>query len=108
MITEVVADAGPITLIATDPVQTYATEELRPYADSPARLAADTLDVLALTPSDAGALGGNWRELPVEEIRELRRHKNLTAHLERLLGHLQPGPTRDQLRLWTETLQPLP
>ena len=66
---------------------------------SPARLAADTLDVLALTPSDAGALGGNWRELPIEQIRGLRRHKNLTAHLERLLGHLQPGLTRDQLLL---------
>lgn len=41
--------------------------------------------------ADAGALGSNWRELPIERIRELRRHKNLTAHLERLLSHLQSG-----------------
>lgn len=39
----------------------------------------------------AGALGSNWRELPIERIHGLRRNKNLTAHLERLLSHLQSG-----------------
>ncbi|MFE2103951.1 MULTISPECIES: hypothetical protein [unclassified Streptomyces] len=75
---------------------------------SPEALGADTLAALAFSPSEAAALAGNWRELPLEQIHELRRHKNLTAHLERLIGYLQPGPTRDRLLPWIETRQLLP
>ncbi|MGW2090004.1 hypothetical protein [Streptomyces sp. NPDC001880] len=75
---------------------------------SPERLASDTLDALALTLPQARALTSSWRELPIEQIRELRRHKNLTAHLERLMNRLRPGPIRDQLLLWAEARQLLP
>ncbi|MFB7312551.1 hypothetical protein [Streptomyces sp. NPDC056192] len=75
---------------------------------SPEGLAADTLGALSLTPSDVGASATKWRELPIEQIRELRRHKNLTAHLEDLISYLQPGPTRDRLILWAETRRLLP
>ncbi|MBL1087262.1 hypothetical protein JK359_35755 [Streptomyces actinomycinicus] len=75
---------------------------------SPERLAADTVTALALTPSEARALADHWRELAVEQIGELRRHKNLTAHLDRLVDHLQPSPIRDQLLAWIETRQHLP
>ncbi|MFG2415475.1 hypothetical protein [Streptomyces goshikiensis] len=75
---------------------------------SPETLASDTLGALALAPSEAGALASQWRELAIEQIRELRWHKILTAHLDRLVNHLRPGPTRDQLLGWTETRRLLP
>ncbi|MCX5414281.1 hypothetical protein [Streptomyces sp. NBC_00059] len=75
---------------------------------SPEKLASDTLDALALTPPQATALAGHWRDLPIEQVRELRQCKNLTAHLDRLTDRLRPGQTRDQLLLWTETRRLLP
>ncbi|GHD54849.1 hypothetical protein [Streptomyces galbus] len=75
---------------------------------SPRALAADTLAALTLTPERAAALADGWRDLPVEDILRLRRHKNLTAHLERLVGHLPPGPLREQLVTWTGTRRLLP
>lgn len=60
------------------------------------------------TPSEVRALARNWRDLPLDRIRELRRHKDLTAHLERLIGHLKPGPTRDRLLRWIEVRCLLP
>ncbi|MGW0782556.1 hypothetical protein [Streptomyces sp. NPDC002913] len=75
---------------------------------SPEKLASDTLDALALTPPQATALAGHWRDLPIEQVRELRQCKNLTAHLDRLTDRLWPGQTRDQLLLWTETRRLLP
>lgn len=75
---------------------------------SPKALAADTLDALTFTPTQAAALADGWRDLPIEQIRELRWHKNLTAHLESLVGHLAPGPIRDRLVIWSATRQFLP
>ncbi|WP_247613258.1 hypothetical protein [Streptomyces galbus] len=75
---------------------------------SPQALAADTLAALTLTPERAAALAPGWRDFPVEDILRLRRHKNLTAHLERLVGHLAPGPLREQLVTWTGTRRLLP
>jgi hypothetical protein len=75
---------------------------------SPETLASDTLDALRLTPSQAGALAGGRRESTIEQIRELRWHKNLTAHLAGLAGHLEPGPTRDLLLAWVEVRPRLP
>lgn len=75
---------------------------------SPEALASDTLEALTLTPSQAAALADGRRALAVERIRELRWHKNLTAHLERLVGHLAPGATRDRLLTWTATRRLLP
>ncbi|MFE7762547.1 hypothetical protein [Streptomyces sp. NPDC057438] len=74
----------------------------------PEALAADTVSALALTPAAARALAGHWRDLPIEKIGELRRHKNLTAHAGELAGHLSPGPVRDLLLTWSETRPHLP
>ncbi|MFG2661650.1 hypothetical protein [Streptomyces sp. NPDC048425] len=74
----------------------------------PEALAADTLAALALTPGQAGALSANWHDLPAERIGELRRHKNLTAHLDRLAAFVPAGPTKDQLHSWTEVRKHLP
>ncbi|MEX2985622.1 hypothetical protein [Streptomyces sp. C36] len=75
---------------------------------NPERLAVDTAAVLTLAPSDARALAGHWRSLGIDQIGELRRHKNLTAHLDRLVKHLRPSPTRDQLLVWAEIRRHLP
>ncbi|MFJ3842269.1 hypothetical protein ACIPY6_43260 [Streptomyces sp. NPDC090054] len=75
---------------------------------SPDALAADTLDALTITPAQGAALAHGWRDLDIEQIRRLRWHKNLTAHLETLLGYLAPGRTRDQLLAWTSTRRLLP
>ncbi|MEU6019778.1 hypothetical protein ABZ826_39340 [Streptomyces sp. NPDC047515] len=74
---------------------------------SPETLAADTVTALALTSAEARALADHWRDLAVEQIGELR-HKNLTAHLDRLVDRLQPSPVRDQLLVWAETRRHLP
>ncbi|MET7981790.1 hypothetical protein [Streptomyces sp. NPDC005281] len=75
---------------------------------SPDTLATDTIAALSLTSTEARALANHWRDLAVEQIGELRRHKNLTAHLDRLIQHLQPGSVRDRLLAWAETHQYLP
>ncbi|MGW5180257.1 hypothetical protein ACWERY_38785 [Streptomyces sp. NPDC004082] len=75
---------------------------------SPERLAADTDGALPPSPDEARALAAHWRDLPVERIGELRRLKNLTAHLPRLLPHLHPGPVRDRLLAWAQTRRDLP
>jgi hypothetical protein len=75
---------------------------------SAARLAADTLAELGLTSSQAGALADRRDGPTVGQIRELRRHKNLTAHVERLVVHLGPGPERDALLPWIGVRPRLP
>lgn len=74
----------------------------------PETLAADTLAALALDPDQARARSIGWRNLPVEQISELRQHKNLTAHLDKLIRHLQTGPATDQLIAWMEIHPHLP
>lgn len=74
----------------------------------PGTLAADTLAALSLDPARAAELAGRWRSLPIEQIRELRRHKNLTAHLDLLMPWLSPGPVTAQLRVWQELRRQLP
>ncbi len=87
----------------------WVIDTLGPHPEwSPDTLATDTLAALSLTPAEAGAYAHDWRDLPIERIRELRRHKNLTAHLERLTAHLGPGPTRDRLLHWIEVRRLLP
>ncbi|MFD7835287.1 hypothetical protein [Streptomyces sp. NPDC059761] len=75
---------------------------------SPDALACDTLERLTFTPTQTAGLAKGWRNLPIEQIRELRRHKDLTAHLEDLVGYLAPGPVREQLGSWTATRPLLP
>ncbi|MDP9947285.1 MULTISPECIES: hypothetical protein [Streptomyces] len=75
---------------------------------SPEALASDTLDALSFTPPQAAALAEGWRDLLTGQIRELRRHRNLTAHLESLVGYLAPGPVRERLVTWTATRPLLP
>ncbi|WP_234320280.1 hypothetical protein [Streptomyces sp. SBT349] len=75
---------------------------------SPEALASVTLAALTFTPAQAAALAGGWRDLAFERIRELRWHKNLTAHLDCLVGYLAPGPTRDHLVTWAAIRRRLP
>jgi len=75
---------------------------------NPEALAADTLAALTLDPGQADAASTSWQTLPIEQIRELRRHKNLTRHLDRLIGYLPPGPGRAQLSAWCEVRGRLP
>lgn len=75
---------------------------------NPEILAADTLAALTLDPAQARALAADWRSLPIEHIGELRRHKNLTAHLDQLIKHLPPGPTRERLTAWLNVRAQLP
>ncbi|CAL9639223.1 hypothetical protein SUDANB96_06325 [Streptomyces sp. enrichment culture] len=93
-------------------LRTWVIEHLGPDDSdpdwSPVSLASDTLAALTLTPAEAAALAGGWRDLPIERIRELRWHKNLTAHLETLLGHVPRGPVHDTLATWTTVRRLLP
>lgn len=75
---------------------------------SPEALAVDTLAALTLDPGQAGTVSKSWHALPAEQIGELRRHKILTAHLDALIGYLQPGPARDQLSVWSQVRASLP
>lgn len=75
---------------------------------SPEALASDTLDALTFTPAQAAGLAECWRDLPLGQIRELRWHKNLTAHLDILVGYLAHGPVREQLATWNATRPLLP
>lgn len=87
----------------------WVIDTLGPHPEwSPNTLATDTLGALTLSPTEARTLAPNWRDLPIDRIRELRRHKNLTAHVERLISHLQPGPSRDLLLPWIEVRRLLP
>jgi hypothetical protein len=47
---------------------------------NPEALANDTLAALSLEPRRAESLAAGRRDLPIEQIGDLRRHKNLTAH----------------------------
>jgi hypothetical protein len=64
--------------------------------------------VLALDADQAATMSATWRDLPIEQINELRRHKNLTAHLDRLVSYLQAGPAKDRLIAWLEVHERLP
>ncbi|MCP9210800.1 DUF6194 family protein [Streptomyces sp. NEAU-Y11] len=75
---------------------------------NPETLAGDTLDALELGPAEASALAAHGTDLGIERMRELRRHKNMTAHLEELIGHMRPGPVRDRLRAWAAVRPLLP
>ncbi|WP_225850787.1 hypothetical protein [Streptomyces sp. HPF1205] len=92
-------------------LRTWIIDHLGPGTDAdwdPEALAADTLAALALDPGQAAAMSAGWRDLPTERIGELRRHKNMTAHLDRLLDFLPPGPDRDRLTVWTRVRKYLP
>lgn len=92
-------------------LRTWVIDHLGPDTDpdwQPAVLAADTLAALTLDPDRAVALAARWRDLPVGQIDELRRHKNMTAHLDRLVDFVPPGPVRDRLVTWTWARTHLP
>ncbi len=92
-------------------LRTWVIEHLGTDADpdwNPEALAEDTLAALSLPPGPAEAAAANWRELPTEQIALLRRHKNLTGHVDRLIPHLPPGHARDQLHVWSEARKHLP
>ncbi|MDT0265819.1 hypothetical protein RM844_05890 [Streptomyces sp. DSM 44915] len=93
-------------------LRTWVIERLGPEPGQPdweaEALADDTLAALTLTAADAAARADDWRALPLDEIRALRRHKNLTAHLATLVDQLEPGPRRDQLLPWVRVRGLLP
>lgn len=75
---------------------------------NPEALADETLAALTMEPGQAVTIAASWRELPIEQIRELRHHKTLTLHLGHLIGYLPPGPVTDQLMAWNEARGHLP
>ena len=84
-------------------LRTWIIQHLGPDTDpdwDPRALAADTLAALTLDPGQASTTAVNWRGLPIEQIGELRRHRNLTSHRATLVCYLQPGQTRDQIVTW--------
>ncbi|WUH92180.1 hypothetical protein OG900_20070 [Streptomyces sp. NBC_00433] len=92
-------------------LRTWIIEHLGAGAEpawNPDVLAADTLAALTLDPAEAMALSSGWGSLPIEQLGHLRRHRGLTAHLDRLIGHLEPGPARDLLAAWIEVRKHLP
>ena len=92
-------------------LRTWVIEHLGPDADpdwNPEALADDTLAALSLDPHQAESTAAHWRDLPREQIGALRRHKNLTAHVDRLIPNLQPGPAKDRLTTWASTRHQLP
>ncbi|WP_328649106.1 hypothetical protein OHS58_18035 [Amycolatopsis sp. NBC_00348] len=81
----------------------WIIEQFGPDGDpdwDPEALAADTLAALTLDADQAIAMATNWRDLPREQIRDLHRHRALTCHVDRLVGHLQAGPVRERLIGW--------
>ncbi|MGA5566819.1 hypothetical protein ACPCUV_37410 [Streptomyces platensis] len=92
-------------------LRTWTIEHLGPGTDrdgDPGVLAADTLVALTLDPGQVKTLSANWQGLPIEKIGERRRHKNMTAHLDRLMDFIPSGPTKDRLNSWTEVRKHLP
>ncbi|MGE7439506.1 MULTISPECIES: hypothetical protein [Kitasatospora] len=92
-------------------LRTWVIEHIGPDADpdwNPDALAEDTIAALSLQPGQAEATAANWRELPIEQIGVLRRHKNLTGHIDRLMPSLRPGPIKDQLAAWASVRAHLP
>ncbi|WP_411137945.1 hypothetical protein [Streptomyces sp. C10] len=92
-------------------LRTWVIERLGADADpdrNPEALATDTLATLSLEPGRAESVAAAWRDLPKEKIGDLRRHKNLTAHINRLMPRLPPGRIKDQLARWASVRQHLP
>ncbi|MEV7227204.1 hypothetical protein AB0M79_09295 [Polymorphospora sp. NPDC051019] len=90
-------------------LRTWVIEHFGPGADptwDPETLATDTLLALGVDPAEVPAV--DWRGLTVEEIGRLRRYKNLTAHLDRLISYLPPGATKDELAAWIQVRGRLP
>ncbi|MGX1267138.1 hypothetical protein [Streptomyces phaeoluteigriseus] len=69
----------------------------------PEALASDTLDALTFTPPQAAGLAEGWRDLPTEQIRELRRQEEPDGSFGKpgRLSGTRPG-TR-ATRHWTAT-----
>jgi hypothetical protein len=92
-------------------LRSWVMEHLGTDADpdwNPEALANDTLAALSLEPLRAKSLAANWRDLPIEQIGDLRRHKNLTAHIDGMMPSLPPGPIKDQLAIWASVRRHLP
>lgn len=92
-------------------LRTWVIEHLGAGTDpdwNPEALANDTLAALSLEPRRAESVAAGWQDLPFKRIGELRRHKNLTAHIDRLMPSIPPGPIKDRLASWASVRQYLP
>ncbi|BCJ39667.1 hypothetical protein GCM10010168_78780 [Actinoplanes ianthinogenes] len=92
-------------------LRAWVIQHLGPDEDpdwNPEILATDTLAALTVDPERARTMSANWRDLPIEQIGELRRQKILTAHLDRLVDLLRPGATKDRLVVWAQVRELLP
>ncbi|QMU72858.1 hypothetical protein [Streptacidiphilus sp. P02-A3a] len=92
-------------------LRTWVIEHLGADDDpdwNPEALANDTLAALWLEPHQAESNSAGWRDLPIERIGALRRLKNLTGHIDRLMPRLEPGSLKDQLTTWASARQHLP
>lgn len=73
-----------------------------------AALVRSILAAMTLTPARAAQLAVRWQSLPVEQIRLLRRHKNLLAPLVPLVDQLPAGPDAERVHAWLLVLPHLP
>ncbi|WP_309110747.1 hypothetical protein [Saccharothrix sp.] len=81
--------------------------------DPPARLDPDTLARrgLALIPlprEEAVRRAANWRDRPIEEIRNLRNAKNVTGALDRIAHHIRDPDLQHEVRAWAAVRDQLP
>ncbi len=71
-------------------------------------LVRDVLATTTLTIGQARELAEHWSDLPIEQIRVLRRHKNLFAPLVPLAERLPDGDEAEQVIAWLALRPALP
>ncbi|MFF7299492.1 hypothetical protein [Streptomyces sp. NPDC008265] len=91
-------------------VQVYLIEQFGPGpGGDPAELCGALLALIDLSPEQAAAQGGAWRDLPHHRIRHLRRIKGLIPWLAALRPHLAAGsPQATRVDAWTRVRNLLP
>jgi hypothetical protein len=74
----------------------------------PLAVTADVLDSMTMSPVDASSLSDDWRSLPVEDIRGLRRLKNRLGPVALIVDFLPAGDLRNQAERWLAVRDALP
>ncbi|MFJ3200238.1 hypothetical protein [Streptomyces sp. NPDC086989] len=91
-------------------VRGYLIREFGPgRGGDPAALCRELLALVDLTPAQAAARAGHWRDLPRAEIVHLRRIKNLLRWTDAVRPHLPEGePLAATLDAWSRLRPRLP
>ncbi len=71
-------------------------------------LVAEILDAIMLEPARVVELSNDWQSLPVSEIRELRRIKNILRPCMKLASEIRSVPLANRLHHWSEIVAGLP